>query len=178
MNLLPDEQNIVRWIIQYGPLPKVLIYRLLHQKTERMCKKMMSNLQRWNYGVSLLGDVYFGTDRFCTPDQKVIQALWVLTRFAEKVDPNAHYPANPPAQVFFLKDGIGYEIIVLQKYEEHLVRLIQPTKGTKYIIVVPDVSVMDSLQLPEASYLFTTLDFCGGLEPQITFYSKEDAASG
>ena len=174
MNLLPDEQNIVRWTMQYGPLPKALINRLLYQKTERMCKKMLSNLQKWNYGTSLLGDLYFGTDRFCTPDQRVIQALWVLTRFASQVDPNAHYPANPPAQVFFLKDGTGYEIIVLQKYEEHLVRLIQPTEKTKYIVVIPDVSVMDRLQLPDASFLFATLDFSSGIEPKITFYSKEE----
>ena len=56
----------------------------------------------------------------------MILAVWVLLQFIDKVEPMAHYPATYPSQIFFLKEDIGYEIVVLYDGEQHLARLLQP----------------------------------------------------
>ena len=64
-----------------------------------------------------------------------------------------------------------YEILVLNPDEEHLVRLLQPQKNTKYILVVPNMEMAESLQLPDAPCLFATAEPTEKEEPKITFYS-------
>ncbi len=85
----------------------------------------------------------------------------------------AHYPAVYPSQLFFLKDNIGYEIIVLYEGETNLLKLLQPAEDLKYIIVLPVISMAEQLKLPKAPCLFATVDFRGGEEPEVTFYSED-----
>ena len=100
----------------------------------------------------------------------------MLTRFIEKIDPMAHYPATYPSQLFFLKENTGYEILVLYEGEEHLTKLLQPDEELKYIIVVPNTATISKLRLPDAPCLFATIDFDGDDEPKVNFYSQEDVA--
>lgn len=70
----------------------------------------------------------------------MILAVWVLLKFIDSVDPMAHYPATYPSQIFFLKDNVGYEIVVLYEGEQHLSRLLVPQdEDTKYIFVLPNI---------------------------------------
>ena len=94
----------------------------------------------------------------CRPDQRTILAVWVLLKFIKEVDPMAHYPASYPSQLFFLKDNIGYEIVVLYEGEGSNLRLLQPDDELKYIIVVPHISMVQDLRLPKAQCLFATVD--------------------
>jgi hypothetical protein len=105
------------------------------------------------------------------PDQRVILSVWVLLRFIAQVEPMAHYPASYPSQLFFLKGDIGYEIVVLYDGEQHLTRLLQPEEDLKYILVLPHISMAAELKLPKAPCLFATVDYAGGDEPGVTFYS-------
>ena len=82
--------------------------------------------------------------------------------------------ANAPAQIFFIKEDTGYEIIVIDDDEDHLLRLITPKKKTKYIIVVPDMRMVEHLELPDAACLFATVKNTGEKEPVITFYTQEE----
>lgn len=83
----------------------------------------------------------------------------------------AHYPATYPAQLFFLKENIGYEIVVINEYDGNILRLLQPDEALKYIIIVPNISMVSSLKLPKAPCLFATVNYNGTSEPEVKFYS-------
>ena len=114
-----------------------------------------------------------GLDPMCQPDQRIILAIWVLLRFIDKVEPMAHYPAVYPSQLFFLKENVGYEIVVLYDGEQNLLKLLQPQEDMKYIVVVPRINMVSTVRLPNAPCLFATVDFCGQDEPEVRFYSEE-----
>ncbi len=175
--LLQDEQYVIKWLSQYGALPKTQIIRML-QKPEPTAEKILRNLKKQMKIADVSGGYYIGLDSMCRPDQRVILAVWVLLRFIDYVDPMAHYPAVYPSQLFFLKENIGYEIVVLYEGEESQVRLLQPQEDLKYIIVVPHVAMAEKLKLPDAPCLFATVDFQGKEEPKVIFYAEEAVASG
>lgn len=171
--LLQDEIHVVKWLSQYGALPKAQLMRML-QKPKNTADKILKNLKREAMIADVSGGYYLGLDALCRPDQRTIMAVWVLLKFIEMVNPMAHYPAVYPSQLFFLKENIGYEIVVLYDGEENLLKLLQPSDDLKYIIVLPVISMVEQLKLPKASCLFATVDYCGNDEPQVTFYSQED----
>ncbi len=170
--LLRDEQYVVKWLSQYGALPKTQIVKML-KKEPRAAEKILRNLKRQMQIGDVSGGYYIGLDSMCQPDQRTILAVWVLLKFIDYVDPMAHYPAVYPSQIFFLKENIGYEIVVLYDGEESLLKLLQPDEDLKYIIILPHISMAARLKLPKVPCLFATVDFQGQDEPEITFYSEE-----
>ncbi len=170
--LLQEEQYVVKWLTQYGALSKTQIIRML-QKPRSTAEKILRNLRRQMQISDISGGYYIGTDPMCKPDQRTMIAVWVLLKFIDQVDPMAHYPASYPSQLFFLKENMGYEIVVLYEGEGSLLRLLQPDEDLKYIIVLPHISMADGLKLPRAPCLFATVDFHGEEEPEVTFYSEE-----
>lgn len=172
---LQDEQNIIKWLSQYGALPKIQISRLL-QVTDAAEEKILKNLQRQRKIAEVGGGYYWSLDRFCKPDQRTVLAVWVLIQFIDKVDSKAHCPATDPAQLYFLKENAGYEIVVLYEGEEHQVKLLRPDEDLKYIIVVPNTEMIPHLKVPNVPCLFATVDFAGNDEPEVHFHSQEDVA--
>ena len=168
--LLQDEQYIVRWLTQYGSLTRTQVIRLLYDKPPKTAEKIISNLKRQLLISEISGGYYLGMDPLVKPDQRIISAVWVLLRFIEQVEPMAHYPASYPSQIFFLKQNVGYEIVVLYDGEQHLTRLLQPEEDLKYILVLPHITMARELKLPKAPCLFATVDYAGGDEPGVTFY--------
>jgi hypothetical protein len=175
--LLQDEQYVLRWLSQYGALAKTQVIRMLKDKPARTAEKIIRNLKQQLFISDVRGGYYLGTDPLDQPDQRVILAVWVLLKFIDKVEPMAHYPASYPSQIFFLKEEIGYEIVVLYEGEQHLVRLLQPEEDLKYIVVVPHFSMVRELRLPNASCLFATVDYAGKDEPEVTFYKGQKGES-
>lgn len=171
--LLQDEQHIIKWLSQYGALTRTQITRLLRDKEPQTAEKIIRNLRKEQRIADIAGGYYLSMDSMCQPDQRMILAVWVLLRFIDYVDPMAHYPATYPSQIFFLKENVGYEIVVLYEGEQHLTRLLQPEEDLKYIIVLPHVSMAAKLRLPNVPCLICTVDYQGGEEPEITFYSEE-----
>lgn len=171
--LLQDEQYIIKWLSQYGTLTKTQVIRLLKDKPVSTAEKIIRNLKR-DMQITDVGGYYLALDEMCKPDQRLIIAVWVLIQFIDQIEPLAHYPAVYPAQIFFLKENVGYEIVVLYDGEQHLMRLLQPQEDDlKYIIVVPHISMAQSLYVPKVPCLYATVDFEGREEPHITFYSEE-----
>ena len=171
--LLQDEQYIIKWLSQYGTLTKTQVIRLLKDKPVSTAEKIIRNLKR-DMRITDVGGYYLALDEMSKPDQRLIIAVWVLLQFIDQVEPLAHYPAVYPAQIFFLKENVGYEIVVLYDGEQHLMRLLQPQEDDlKYIIVVPHISMAQSLYVPKVPCLYATVDFEGREEPHITFYSEE-----
>lgn len=175
--LLQDEQYVVKWLSQYGALPKTQIIRML-RKPEPTAEKILRNLKKQMQIADVSGGYYIGLDSMCRPDQRVILAVWVLLKFIDYVDPMAHYPAVYPSQLFFLKENIGYEIVVLYEGEQSQLRLLQPQEDLKYIIIIPHIAMAENLKLPDAPCLFATVDFQGEKEPKIIFYSEEAVGNG
>ena len=171
--LLQEEQYVVNWLSQYGALPRAQVVRML-QKPVGTAEKILRNLLRQGQIEDISGGYYVGLDAMCKPDQRTILAVWVLLKFINQVEPMAHYPAVYPSQIFFLKENVGYEIVVLYEGEQSQLRLLQPQDDLKYIIVLPHISMAANLRLPNAPCLFATVEFQGGEEPQILFYSEEN----
>ena len=123
--LLQDEQYVVKWLSQYGALPKTQITRML-QKPAQTADKILRNLKKQMRIADVSSGYYIGLDAMDKPDQRTILAVWVLLKFIDYVDPMAHYPAVYPSQLFFLKENIGYEIVVLYEGEQNLLKMLQP----------------------------------------------------
>ncbi len=175
--LLQDEQYVVKWLSQYGPLPKAQVKKLL-QKPPSTAEKILRNLKRQMQISDVSGGYYIGLDTVDKPDQRMILAIWVLLQFVQQVDPMAHYPAIYPSQIFFLKENTGYEIVVLYEGEESLLRLLRPEEDLKYILVLPHISMAGQLRLPDVPCLFATVDYCGQDEPNVVFYAEEVLTHG
>ena len=88
----------------------------------------------------------------------------------------AHYPDTYPSQIFFLKEDMGYEIVVLYDGEQHLARLLQPQEDLRYIFVLPRISMAQELVLPNVPCLFATVDYNGQEVPAVKFYTEEGGA--
>lgn len=178
--LLKEEQYVVKWLSQYGALTRTQITRML-KKPPQTAERIVKNLKKQMRAADVGGGYYVGLDSLCRPDQRTILAVWVLLKFIDYVDPMAHYPAVYPSQIFFLKENVGYEIVVLYEGEESLLRLLQPQDDLKYIIVLPRISMAEKivsampshLKLPKVPCLFATVDFQGNEEPEVTFYTEE-----
>ena len=169
---LPDELHVIKWLSQYGALPKAQVVKLLN-KPPGTAEKILRSLKRDLEIADAGGGYYLGIDPLSRPDQRIVLAVWVLIQFIESVEPMAHYPATYPAQIAFLKGNTTYEIVVLYENEGHLLKLLQPEEDLKYIIVLPHSSMAASLRLPKAPCLFATVDYNGQEEPTVTFYMEE-----
>lgn len=175
--LRQEERYVIKWLSQYGALPKTQLIRMIHKPPE-MSERILKSLKRQMRIDDVSGGYYIGLDSMSKPDQRTIMAIWVLLRFIDHVDPNAHYPAVYPSQLFFLKENVGYEIVVLYEGEEAFLRLLHPEGELKYIIVLPHISMAERLRLPRAPCLLATVDYEGGEEPVVTFYSQEESQNG
>ena len=49
MSLMEDEQLIVRWLTEYGPLTKGMLRTLLHYKTSTTVGRILASLRRRKY---------------------------------------------------------------------------------------------------------------------------------
>ena len=170
--LLPEERYVVRWLSQYGALTATQVIRLLKDKPPAAAKKIVSNLKRLYQIEDICDGYYLGLDAQCQPDQRMILAVWVLLKFIDRVEPMAHYPAVYPAQLFFLKEDTGYEIVVLYEGEQSLARLLQPQEDLKYIFVLPHSAMAQQLKLPKAPCLFATVDYRGQDVPEVKFFTN------
>ena len=169
---------ILRWLSQYEALPKDLVIQMLTHKGRHTAERIIRGLYKQNRICYLSGGYYISVNPRSKPDEKVIQSLWVLTQFGNRVDPMSHMPAAFPSQVFFIKDGIGYEILVLREGEQHLTMLLQPQEDRKYIIVLPEPSLGRKLQLPEVPCLFAVLTYGSADIPGVKFYRQETLQNG
>ena len=170
--LLKEEQYVVKWLSQYGALPKTQLTKML-QKPPQTAERIIKNLKKQMRAADVGGGYYVGVDSLCRPDQRTILAVWVLLKFIDYVDPMAHYPAVCPSQIFFLKENVGYEIVVLYEGEESLLRLLQPRDDLKYITVLPRISMAEKLMLPKVPCLFATV----GFDMEETVYGTEQFLS-
>ena len=175
--LLQDERYLLKWLSQYGTMTRAQAIKML-QKPEKTAERIIRNLIREQRIAELCNGEILAMDELCKVNNKMIIALWVFLQFVDKVEPMSHYLATNPAQLFFLKGNVGYEVVVLHEGEEYLGRLIQPSIGVKYIFVVDNVGMIARVPLPDAKCVFATLDYQKDSEPNVRFYTEGQEDEG
>ena len=170
--LIQEEQYIIKWLSQYRTLEQRQIHYLLRESSETFIVRTLSRLTREGY--LFKNPEYVGLEPELNTDRKLLDAIWVMLRFSNEIGPMAHYPAQYPAQVFFMKGQTAYEIIVLERDEAHIIRLLQVTDEVKYIIVLPDIAMVSGLKLPNAPCIFATVQRMPDADAQVRFYTGGD----
>ena len=169
--LLDDERYLLKWLSQYGTMTRAQAIKML-RKPEPTATKIIRNLVREQRIAELNKGEVLALDELCKVNPKMDTAIWVLLQFVDKVRPLAHYPATYPSQLFFLKENVGYEVVVLLDGEESFARLLPASQEVKYIFVVEDVDMITRIPLPEARCIFATVEHQENAEPIVRFYSE------
>lgn len=169
--LLQDERYLLKWLSQYRTMTREQAIKML-RKPERKARKIIRNLVREQRIAEFNKGEILAMDELCKVNNKTTMAIWVLLQFVDKVNPLDHYPATHPAQLFFLKEQVGYEVIVLLEGEEPLAMLLAPSEDIKYIIVVENVGMIARIPLPDAQCIFATIEYQENSEPLVRFYSE------
>ncbi len=172
--LLEHEKNVIHWLDDFGALPKQLICRLLWDRSDRVTRKVFLNLIRNRFIFESEDGKVVSLDRNFEVNDRAETALWVLTRFIEKVDPGAFCPGTSFSQVFFVKEGTGYEIVVLEEGEESLLNRLRLDTDDKCIIVLSNISMMKTIGKQPFPVLFSTVEHVPNADPTIKFYSMEE----
>jgi hypothetical protein len=153
--LLPDEQNIINWLTEYGTLKRRQLEMLLHNKPVNTAIRIIRKMIDRALIFSPHGTGFIGLDNITMPDEKILDAIWVLLKF--EVEACNHYRTQYPAQVFFIKGVFSYEICVLRAGEEHLTKLLRPKPDHKFIIVIENEAQISKMVLPDNACLFAII---------------------
>ena len=172
MTMPEEEKMILHWIMQYEVMTMEQAIQLLHHKNRSTAQKVIRGLKKQHKISYVNGGVYIGACPCSKPEPKVIDAIWILIQYADVIDHYQHHPASYPSQIYFLKDGCGYEIVVLNEGERHLTKLLRPRGEMKYIIVIPNETMISYIELPEAPCIFAAVKRVKGAVPEVTFYSE------
>lgn len=108
MALMEDERLILRWLSQYGPLRWPQIRGLLYYRPQRSVNRLVQNMKHARRIAAIEDGEYLAVDQYCEPKQRMITAVWVLLQFIEQIAPEAHWQADAPAQISFLKDKTAF----------------------------------------------------------------------
>lgn len=171
MALREEEHLIVRWLSQYGPMPKGMIRKLLYYKPSAVVMRILGGLVRYRKIAMIEDHKYYAIDRYCTVVPKMHEAVCVLLQFVETIDPRSHQIADTPCQIRFVKGSSIYEIVVIDHDEEHLTHFLHPEKNKIFLIVVPDMDFAERLWLPDCQCVFVTLEYTDKEFPNVNFYS-------
>ena len=169
--LLEDERYLLKWLSQYCAMTRAQAIKMLRKPEEKTAEKIIRNLVREQRIAELYKGEILAMDELCKVNNKTVIALWVMLQFIDKVNPLDHYPATHPAQLFFLKEKVGYEVAVFFEGEEYLATLLPQSGADKYIIVVENVGMIARVPMPEAKCIFATVEYENNAEPNVRFYA-------
>lgn len=172
--LLKEEKLILNCLSIYGCLRWEQLLKLINNKPKETAEKILLGLKKRQYVIEDESG-YAKLDPRTEPDQKTIAAFWILLEQMPKITANAHYAANYPSEIFFLKDNTQYEILALNPNEENLIKMLflenrynsdSEEDIMKYIIIVPDTDTIENClkNIPQAvidnkQVLFTTVEY-------------------
>lgn len=183
--LLKEEKLVLSCLEIYECLKWEQLVKLMYNKQPDTAAKILTGLKKRQY---IVEDEcgYVKLDPRSQPDQKTIYSFWILLKYIDKIN-NAHYAANFPSSIFFLKDNVQYEIMMLYANEENLVKMLfLENKNTskdeedaiKYIIIVPNEETIENCLggIPEqvlanGQVLFATVEYSPDEEePNIQYF--------
>lgn len=184
--LLKEERLVLRCLSLYGCLQWEQLVKLISYKQEDVAERILVGLKKRQYIEEFDGG-YVRLDPKTNPDQRVINAFWVLLEYIGKIAPNAHYAADYPSEIYFMRDNAMYEIISLEENEGYLLSALflenrynssEEEDMMKFIIIVPDPdsiegclkSIPDSA-IEKGQVLFAVLEYEGeNVRPKVQYY--------
>lgn len=149
--LLKEERLILNCLRIYECLRYEQLLTLINNKPEDTAKKIINGLKKRQYVFEDEAG-YIKIEPKTEPNQKTISAFWILLQYIGKINPDAHYRANYPSEIFFLRNNVQYEIVVLNNDEENLLKMLflenrasstDEEDAIKYIIIVPNADDID-----------------------------------
>lgn len=172
--LLKEEKLVINCLRIYECLRWEQLLALIPNKTPETAQKILVGLKKRQYIIEDESG-YVKLDPRTQPDQKVISSFWILLKYFDKINQGAHYVADYPSNIFFLRDNTQYEIMSLLPNEENLVKMLflenrnnsnHEEDIVKYIIVVPTTDMIaDCLKnipqnvIENKQIIFATVDF-------------------
>jgi len=183
--LLKEERLIMRCLSLYGCLKKEQLIKLVANKGEAKTK-IYEGLKKRGYVEEFDGN-YVRLDPKTNADERTISAFWVLLDYIKKIDPNAHYRADYPSEIFFMRENMMYEIISIFSGEEYLLKSLflenrynsqEEQDRMKFIVIVqsPDsieacISSIPSTIIENGQVVFAVLEYPDGSdEPKVEYY--------
>lgn len=184
--LLKEEKLVINCLKIYSCLRWEQLMALMPNKPEETAQKILVGLKKRQYIVEDEAG-YVKLDPRTEPNQKTISAFWILLKYFDKINPDAHYAADYPSEIFFLRDNVQYEIVVLNPNEENLIKMLflenrnssdAEEDAIKYIIVVPETGTIEKClkNIPEKvlenkQVMFATVDYNFDTgKPNIQYY--------
>ena len=171
--LLPEEKTIMYCLSQYDSVPMEQAIMFLHHKPKQTAQKIIRGLRKQNRISFLLGGTYIGAGPISKCDPKTEEAIWVLLRYIDQIGPMDHRKADYPGQIYFIRSGCAYEIVVIREGEQTLTAMLHPRENMKYIIVVPNESMIPMVRLPDAPCMFAVVRYEDNDIPEVSFYLQE-----
>ncbi|WP_286077654.1 DUF5697 family protein [Thomasclavelia cocleata] len=179
--LLKEEQLVIDCLSRYYCLKWKQLIKLLYYKDEEVAQRILVGLKKRQLILEDETTEDVTLDPRSQADRKTIDAFWVMLKFIKKINPKQHYKAEYPSEIFFLKENAQYEIVVLNKGEEHLINMlkgynrntsVEEDDEIRYIIVVQDEDqIEDCLRKTEGmKVLFASVDYGQEDVPEVNFY--------
>ena len=165
----PEEKLVMYWLSQYGVILQEQAIAAIPEKGRTTAAAIIRGLMKQRRLCYLNGGYYVAAGPRMKPDEKLIAAIWVLLQYIHQIEPMNHHRASYPAQIYFLRNGYGYEIVVLQNGDYMLPKMLSPQEGLKFIIVVPDEEMIPEVKLPDAPCMFATVTYDGERKPTVRF---------
>ena len=148
--LKPDERRLLGLFQTFGPLKYEQVKRYLGRPLSRNLRGLVRNLKYRGY---LTYDP--GTFKLIPAgwrggsNDSVIRAFYIFLEFAAEAEQVCR--SSPPGQIFFIREGRPYEIVVVPKGQEPVIMAqLQniPDTETQYILVLDELGQVNQLLCP------------------------------
>ena len=147
-----DEKEIINILSMYQALSYEQLYKFLSNKSKQAIEGMLKRLHRGNrlYSDRENGYVYYNKDLKNKADTGILQAVWLLLEFLDKV--TYHTKSSYPAIIFFMTEKSSFEIVKVAYGEETALNAYfigcNREDDTKRIIIVDDVKQIPGISIP------------------------------
>lgn len=167
-NCSQEAAALLRDISMYRALTEAQILGLYPGK-EGVVRRLLSHLAAQARVFYKDGLYFAGQDRPDSIDWGLLDAVWVLLDFIDRVD--YHSAGELPVKVIFIADGEVYEIVHAEQGREHILAHLLRAKGdetSRYLVLVDDPAQIAELELPHVCGYCTVAP-----NGEVQYYQKE-----
>lgn len=164
-----EAAHLLRDISMYQVLRKEQLLRLYPGK-EQTVRMLLAYLVNQNRIVLQKGLYYMATGRPDNIDFGLLDAVWVLVDFIDRV--KFHCVGEFPAKVIFTADGEVYEVVYAERGKETMLSQLmgrQEGEPPHYLVLVEDPEQIPALNLPSVRGYCTVSP-----NGEIRYYQKEE----
>ena len=163
-----EAARLLRDISMYQVLRKEQLLRLYPGK-EQTVRMLLAYLVNQNRIVLQKGLYYMATGRPDNIDFGLLDAVWVLVDFIDRVE--FHCVGEFPAKVIFTADGEVYEVVYAERGKETMLSQLmgrQEGEPPHYLVLVDRPEQIEELELPH------TCGYCTvAPNGEVQYYQKE-----